>query len=462
MNKIYNSFSENILEPTYDIVRGTSRSKYGKKLMNTQWLTRNEIKHIQEQNLFALLKHAYDTVPYYHRIFKERNLQPSDIKKVEDLSKLPILTKQDINNNFNDLISTSYKRKDLIPYQSGGSGDPIRFLITRDKISWELAAEYRAYRWAGYRRGDRCLLLWGSSIDLAEDKALLKRLTRKFERTVVLDAWLLSDEVMSSYVEKFRMFKPDAVRGYANAVYMLAKYCNKHGIVDLRPRTVVTSAEKLLDSKRRDIETAFGTRVFDYYGSREIGAIAAECDEHNGYHINAENLALEIIREDEPASVDEEGAIIITSLRNYGMPFIRYQIGDVGKLSDEICICGRGLPLLSSVEGRLSDFLAIYDKKKGRIMPYMVGSPGFVGSIFMYVPVSSYRVIQERIDLIRIQMVKGEGYSQKDNVFVISAVKRFLGDNCEVEFEFLESIPPLPSGKRSTFSSKIDSWIKKQ
>jgi phenylacetate-CoA ligase len=264
--------------------------------------------------------------------------------------------------------------------------------------------------------------------------------------------------MLNGYVEEFRKFKPEVIKGYANAIYMLAKYCNDNSIEDLQPRTLITSAEKLLDSRRSVIEDAFNAKVFDYYGSREIGAIAAECEEHNGYHISAENIVLESIRDGESTSFGEEGAVIVTNLRNYGMPFIRYQIGDVGKLSDEKCSCGRGLPMMSSIEGRLSDFLAIYDKKADKIVPYMVGAPGFVGAIFMYVPVNSYRVIQERLDKIRIQLVRGKGYSEKDNDFVITAVKRFLGDNCEVEFEYLDDIPPLPSGKRSTFSSEVDPW----
>ena len=454
MGGIYPSLVGHIIEPLYDIVRGTSRHKYGKVLKKTQWLPREEIERLQVKNLRAIIQYSYETVPFYRKIFMGRDLLPSDIATVEDLMKLPILTKQDINHNFEDLVSNGIPRQDLVQYQSGGSGEPIRFYVTRDKQSWELAAEYRAYEWAGYRLGDRCLQFWGSSIDLSEEHSITKHLAKSVERTILCDAWLLSDEALSGFVEKALRFKPQAI-------FMFAEYCRTNKIDCLRPKTIITSAEKLLDSRRRIIEEVFDPKIFDHYGSREIGAIASECEEHNGYHISAENVVVEFVRDGEHVAPGENGSIIVTNLRNFGMPFIRYQIGDVGKPSDEKCNCGRGLPMMSSIDGRLSDFLVVYDKELGQVVPYMVGAPGFVGAIFMYVPVDSYRVIQESLVRVRIQMVKGNGYLQKHTDYVENAIRRFLGDNVQVELEFLDSIPPLPSGKRSTFTSKIDSWTGK-
>lgn len=457
MRGLYTSFIDHLIEPTYDLLRGTTRHELRKELKKTQWLTRIEIEEIQCRNLRAIIKHAYNTVPYYHRLFNELRISPDDIRGAEDLHKLPILRKQDINQHFNDLISTTIPKRQLVPYQSGGSGDPIRFLITKEKMSWEIAAEYRAYEWAGYQLGDPCFLLWGSSID-DSDRGLFKRISKRVERIVTCDAWLLSDDALAGFTAKAVKFRPEIVRGYANAVFMFAKYCQENHVMGIRPRAIITSAEKLTDSRRRVIEDTFGAKVFDHYGSREVGAIASECEEHNGYHISAENVVVEFTRDGETKSPGEEGAIMVTSLRNYGMPFLRYQIGDVGKASNDLCPCGRGLPLMASIEGRLSDFLSIYDRKSGKIVPYMVGAPGFVGAIFMHVPVDSYRVIQESLDRVRIQVVKGRSYSEKDTEFVKNSVRKFLGDNCEVEFEFMDNIPPLKSGKRSTFTSKIDPW----
>ena len=235
---------------------------------------------------------------------------------------------------------------------------------------------------------------------------------------------------------------------------MLAKYCQENGVKH-HPSSVITSAEKLTSERRKIIMEAFGCPVFDYYGSREIGAIAAECEEHAGYHISAENVCLEIVKDGEQVSDGEDGAIILTNLRNKGMPFIRYQIGDVGKSTDMKCSCGRGLPLLSSVEGRFSDFLSVYDRELGKVLPYMVGAPGFVGAALMEAPVISYRVIQESLDFMRVQIVKADDFTDAHASNVEKQIRNFMKGNIAIEFEYLDSIPPLPSGKRSSFISKI-------
>lgn len=456
MKSIYSKIYEAMIVPGYDLARNTSRVKYYHELDRTQWLPADEICKLQQSNLRRLIKHAYESVPYYRGIFKERNLSPDDIKQVEDLIKLPILTKREVNAYFQELNSLSTPRTELIPYQSGGSGDPLSFYITRESRSWELAAETRAYKWAGHNPGDPYYLLWGSPLDNRK-KSLLDRIAQRLERVEVGDAWLLSDEALAGFSDFLSRKKIKKLRGYANAVYMLADFCQRNGIkLDLD--TVITSAEKLVPERRKAIMDAFSCPVFDYYGSREIGAIAAECEEHQGYHISAENVCLEVIRDGEQASLGEEGALVLTNLRNMGMPFIRYEIGDVGKAGEDLCNCGRGLPLLASIEGRFSDFLSIYDRELGKVVPYMVGAPGFVGAALMEAPVTSYRVIQESLDHMIVQIVKADGFSDVHATLVEDQIRSFMKGNIVVDFEYLDSIPPLPSGKRSSFISKIKSY----
>jgi phenylacetate-CoA ligase len=236
----------------------------------------------------------------------------------------------------------------------------------------------------------------------------------------------------------------------------MAKYLLENHINNVRPRAVITSAETLLDYMRKTIEEAFGCPVFDFYGSREIGSLAGECEEHSGYHISAENVVMEFVREGEPVATGEEGVILVTNLRNFGMPFIRYNMGDVGRASDEVCGCGRGLPLMSSIEGRVSQFMAVYDKRLRRVIPVSTAGPGVFSMALMHVPLERYRIIQESLDRLVIKAVKGEGYSQRHTDFLVEHILKYLGDNITIEVEFVDSLPPLPSGKRSVFISKID------
>jgi len=454
--------AENILIPIYDLTQKTSRYSCRRILEHTQYLSREGINQLQNDNLRALIRHAYQTVPYYNREFKERRLRPDDIAKVEDLRKLPVLTKDDIRRNFEDLISRDFPINRLIPYRTGGTGSPLRFFVTKSKISWEVAAEYRAYSWAGYKFGDRCFMFWGSPIDLSmrisQHERILRKIARSFERIVVVDPWVLSETVLEKFAYMLRNFKPRIIRGYAGPVYIMARYLLENKIYDVRPKAVITSAETLYKSMRTVIENAFGSPVFDYYGSREAGAIASECEEHSGYHISAENHVLEFVKEGENVSHDETGEILITGLRNYGMPLIRYQIGDVGKPSNEFCACGRGLPLMKSIEGRASQLFRVLDKSSGKIIPLDASVLMDYLIIHLKSNLEGFRIIQESLDRVVVQVVKREGRLTNDSSFLIEQLGKYLGGEVQIIVEEVDFLPPLPSGKRSPLISKIDDF----
>jgi len=457
LNRVYPFLVNNFVLPVYDVVRGTSRFKLRHTLEKTQWLPSEELKLLQNRNLRAILKHAYETVPYYRRKFKESGLLPTDIESVDDLVKLPVLNKEDIRKNFGDLISRRFPANKLISSESGGSGNSIKFYSTKDKLSWEIAAEYRAYSWAGYRLGNRCFMFWGSPIDLTKSGGIFRRFSKALERVVLADTYVISEEVLSRFANLLIEFHPEIIRGYATSVFMMAKYLIERDIDDVRPRAVITSAETLFDSMREVIEEAFGCSVFDYYGSREVGALAAECEGHSGYHITAENVVIEFVKDEEHVTAGEKGVIFVTNLRNFGMPFIRYNIGDIGRPSDEVCSCGRGLPLMSSIEGRVSEFMSMYDKNRQRIILVGPVYPVIVTAA-MHLPLKSFQAIQESLDRLVIVVVKDKGYSQKHTDFLLGHMHKYLGDNIKIDIEFVESIPPLPSGKRSSFISKINQF----
>jgi phenylacetate-CoA ligase len=447
---------ENLGLPVADIVTNTSMFKFTRFLNKTQWLPCHEINRLQMKNLRILLKHAYETVPYYRRIFRERNLSPSDIKSIDDLVKLPPLTKADIRNNFGDLISRGFPKSSMILSRSGGTGDQITFYTTKEDLSWTFAAEYRAYGWAGYRLGDRCCVLWGSIIDEKSHDKLIRRFANVLNRKLVLNTYNVSNEALNKLSYLLENFRPEIIRGYASSVYMLARYLLENHVDYLQPRAVITSAETLFDYMRKTIEEAFGCPVFDFYGSREIGSISAECEEHSGYHVSAENVVLEFVKESEHVAPGESGVILVTNLKNFGMPFIRYHIGDVGRPSDEVCNCGRGLPLMSSIEGRISQFMAIYDKRLNQVIPINTAAPGVFSIILLHIPVERYQIIQESLEKVVIRAVRGKGYSQSHTDFLLTQLQKYLSGNISIEIEFVDSLPPPPSGKRSIFFSKVN------
>lgn len=456
---MYTAIAENMLLPFYDLLRRTSRYKCGKILEKTQYLPIDEIARLQNKNLRALITHSYRTVPYYHRIFKEKGLRPEDIKTVRDLGKLPVLKKVDVRENFADLISKNFPKNKLIPYQTGGTGSPLRFYITKDQMSWEVAAEYRAYAWADYKFGDSCFTLWGAQTDLQRARGgIARKVAGLLSRTTVVDPFFLSDEVLSDFVDIVKRLNPKVIRGYATPVYVLSRYLLEKGIDDVRPKTVITSAETLFKPMRKTIEEAFGCDVFDYYGSREIGGIAFECEEHNGYHITAENVVVEFVRDGDNVEPEQNGMIVLTGLRNYGMPLIRYENGDVGEPSKEVCNCGRGLQLMKSIMGRLSQFLAGCEKGSGRIVPLHASLMMDHFMTHLKSPPQNYRIIQESVDYLIIKIVKSKNYSNEDTGLFVKQLRDYLGTDVKIEVQFVDDLPPLPSGKRSPIISKIDAF----
>ena len=413
-----------------------------------------EIKKIQLHNLKALLKTAYESVPYYHRLFKENAIGPEDVNSIDDLNRLPTLTKRHLRECKEELVNVDFE-KNLIPSFSGGTGDQVKFFITKDQMSWEIAAEYRAYRWAGYHLGDKCANLWGSSFDLSDRDRLLKRITSKIERVETSSTYIVDDKTLRELVMRLRKFRPDVVKGYASSVYFVAKWMIDEG-VEIRPSTVITSAESLLPQWRETIEKAFACDVFDYYGSREIGAIAAECDHHSGYHISAENVVLEFVRDGEHVSPGEQGEIVATNLRNFGMPLIRYRIGDTGILSDEMCGCGRGLPVMKSIEGRVSQFVSMFDRDANKVIPLLAAGPGIIAKAMDQVPVEDFRVLQEDLAKITILIVPKQGFSADDERFILDFLYGYVGKYIGVEIRRVDNLPSLPSGKRSVVVSMID------
>ncbi len=452
---VYASVMENVILPIYDLARDTSRFKHVQILNRSQWLSPRDLERLQNRQLRVIIKHAYETVPYYNRIFRKIGITPGDVRCVEDLSKLPVLTKEDVRANYADLVSRGFPAKRLVSYTSGGSGDQLRFFVTKDQLSWEIAAEFRAYGWADYRLGDTCFLFWGSPIDLGKYKSFQKRFSMKLERVLIIDTFTLTKEALNRQAALLVSHNPHVVRGYASSVYLMAKHLIEIGLNSVRPKTVITTAESLSGSMRATIEEAFGCQVFDYYGSREVGGLAAECPEHSGYHISAENVAMEFVKDGERVSPGEKGMVLLTSLRNFGMPLIRYQIGDVGILSDDVCSCGRGLPLMRQIQGRVSDFVAIYNDQLKQIVP--VGPIYIIlNNAMIHVPLRSVRLFQESLNKFVVKAVKDENFSDKDTDKLIEYMRSYLGSNVEVTVEFADFLPPAPSGKRPACISRIN------
>lgn len=425
-------------------------------LNKNQWRSLSEIQRVQQQKLQQILTHAYENVPYYHKIFNALALKPSDIKNTDDLKKLPILTKDIIRKNLSDLIPSNYQKNRLIPSATGGStAEPMKFYIDNNWLAWNQAAAYRQWKWAGYEIGDKFVYLWSSPHDISFQEEFKNKFFNIVHRTTYLDALQLTEKTMDMYIEMIRRYKPKIINAYASAIYVLAQYMEKKGIQDLKPKAILTSCEMLFPFQREIIERSFGCQVFDYYSGRDTTFQAGECPEHTGYHMALENAVVELLKNNEPVSPGEIGKLIITDLENYAMPFIRYEIGDLGRISDEKCPCGRNLPLLKEVSGRIRDVIVT---KSGK---YLTGA--FISTLFydgrgMTRGIKQYQFIQKTKESSVLKIVKADDFSQEQLNRIIEKISSQC-DDMKIDIEFVDSIAPTKSGKYRPIQSEVETRI---
>jgi len=229
---------------------------------------------------------------------------------------------------------------------------------------------------------------------------------------------------------------------------ILGRYFEAHPQEQLPLEAIVTSSETLYDHDREFIETVFGCPVFNRYGSREFGNLAHECDHHQGLHIYTEHAYVECLRNNKPAGPGEKGELVITSLDNYGLPFIRYRIGDYGEMSDTPCSCGRGFPLLKSVDGRVFDVIAA---PNGRFIP---GTYWTI--VFRTVSgIRQFQLVQEALTALTIKLVVDQSFQKSDLSKLCAQIEERCGPDMHLNFEFVDDIPLTKAGKRKFIVSDI-------
>jgi len=450
--RVYNYIGRNIILPASDIVLGTEVSKQLRFFEKTQWWKPQELEDYQNKKLRALIKHAYKNVPYYHNLFRSLNLYPEDIKTKDDLSKLPILTKEEIKKNPDFFLAKNIKKKDMIKgATSGSSGKVFEYVIDKYVLSAYRAVGLRGWGFAGYGVGDKIVTIAGSSL-LPQKMTLLQKITFKANRNLPLSSYNMDDRTVKNYIYRILKFKPKFIRGYPSSIAIIANYLLENDMHGIKLAAVMTTAETLYKRDRELISSAFGCDVFDQCGCNDGGENLCECKEHAGYHIAVERAIHEFINDaNEPVSNNETSHIILTDLWNFAMPLIRYDAGDIGIPSDEMCPCGRGLPLVKTIMGRTVDRIVLPsgDLLPGLILTDIFEKEGIADRVI------NYQIIQEEVDKFTVNIVKNEGYDNETSAKIHNFFVGHLGGSIDVKFNFVGTIPRTNANKRRIVISKI-------
>jgi phenylacetate-CoA ligase len=414
-------------------------------------LKKAELEAHQVRALQRILRHAYGTVPFYRRSFDALGLKPYDIKSLDDLCRLPIISKSDIRRNPEDFISLDCSVGHLRKLStSGSSGQPLNVYISRAEDAYRKAKHLRANYTCGHKYSSRWLTVTSPS-HFSEVKGFQKRL--KFYSPLFVSVFWDIDRQLSAIKE----FKPEVLDGYSSSLSILANEARQSNTADIAPKMIFGGAELIDERSRKGIEEVFDAPFYDQYATIEFERMAWQCPERGGYHIDADSMVMEVVDSDgEPAGAGKTGEIVCTSLFNYAMPLIRYKVGDFGVLSDEECPCGRTLPLLSRIEGRCDSLLLL---PGGRTLSPRAVTVAMSGFRFNSA-VEQFRVIQESSDRIRV-IIKPKVVSLNKNVLseeLVAHFKRlFQVEEGSLEFmvDFVDEMPLNSSGKLKIVESKL-------
>jgi phenylacetate-CoA ligase len=420
-----------------------------RELERNQWLSAAEVQAISWHKLQRLLRHAHDHVPFYRARFQEVGLTPDDIDTPAAFRRLPMLTKEEIRQNEDVLIADGYDKSHMKrTVTSGSTGVPFVTYHDREFEAANVAAFARSRGWFGWEFGDKVAWIWGRREEIPQSRVEKLIYYAKQERW--MDGFHPTPERITAFAELLRRWQPDLIAGYANVMALLAEHVLNAGMTDIRPKFVEPTGMSLWPRERELIQKAFQCPVSDRYGSHETGSVVvAECPE-GSRHVFADLCYLEILADGEPVPPGEPGEVVATPLHAFGMPIIRFRLGDVATRDDRRCPCGRGLPLLDNIEGRIT---SIFTLPSGRRL---------YGGAFRHLvlkdatTIRKFRVHQQDRDRILVTLERGEGFSE-DVVALIRqrCLKLLEGEPVQLTIAVTDEIPTTTSGKHLVTVSDV-------
>jgi phenylacetate-CoA ligase len=412
------------------------------KLLKNQRKSPEQIRHIQNQKLRKLVRHSYEKVPYYRKLFDSLKLKPEDIKSVYDLKKLPLLSKKIINSlPLEQFIAKGIDIKNCrTAMTSGSTGSPLRvyyswhdarmigITLVRNFLTFGIKSWYKITVFSGFT-------------DLAHER-------RIFDRVGIWRCWKISShEKPEDWIDKLLKWEPQVIYSNFMTIRLLAEFVLEKGLKNIRPKIVISTAGVLDESIRQKISLAFGSKIFDYYASWEGGNIAWECPECSGYHINSDMVIVEVLKDGHHLS-SKEGEVVITNLHSYAMPFIRYRQEDVVVLSEEKPICGRPFPLIKKIQGRLLDFIVLPSGKKLCPHPFLKLMSNLQG-------IKQWRIIQEDSNLLSIRIVPSKDHRELLSDAIRKELFKLVGSTLKINISFVEEIKFDSSRKMRQIMSNV-------
>lgn len=416
-------------------------------VLEREWWSARQFAEYQAQRLVELVRWAEAEVPYYQETFAAAGIQACEIRGLEDLPRLPFLDRETIRSRGEHLLAPSIPRRALNYYNTSGStNSPLRIAYGPGvHAEWMAYFEARCRKWAGVNRRHSRSSVGGR---LVVPKHRTEPPFWKYnpvERQVYFSTFHISPQNIKAYASAFLHYQPDYHAGYAAATYFIANLLEEMKCEVPPLKAVLTSSEPLLETMRATISRVFRTRVFDLYSAVENCCLANEC-EQGRMHVSPEVGIIEILDGDgKEVPAGKTGEIVATGLMNFAQPLLRYRTGDLAAWSDQECPCGRKMPVLCRLEGRIEDTIISPDGSR------MVR---FHGVFYNCPHVREAQVIQEELDQFVVRVVASPGFGDVERQQIVDSVIARVG-SVRVKVETVEALERTARGKLRAVVSRI-------
>lgn len=411
------------------------------QLSRNQWRRPEDLQRRQFKALKALVSHAYARVPFYRDLYDRRGVSPTDLKTPDDLRLFPLVTRQALQTTPQaQLVSEGTQLGSCLRSRTSGStGVPLEILFQESDRTAMNPSFLRVYLAWGLRPWHRMV-----SLQARPERLGKRSWYQNFGvfRTTVLS----SRDEPDRWIAALRQWRPQMIHGYSLTLKLLAEALERTGTDDLHVPLVTSTSGVLDDRARRQLASTLGAKVVDIYASDEAGSVIAwECPQCSGYHLCPDTVLTEFLSAGRDARPGEDGSVVITNLMGRTMPLIRYDQGDVARVSGEQPICGRGFPLMESVRGRAGDFIVLRSGRKLTPHPFFLVLDHALG-------VGRWQIVQEAVDHIRVMVTMPGGHTEDDCGAIGRAILELVDDDTRIEVDVVET---LQTGSQTKLRSVI-------
>lgn len=424
----------------------------------SQWMAPEELEQRQMEQVGRVLHHAYNTVPYYRQLFDQHGIVPNAIPDRDYLARIPISRRQMFQADPQALHTRSLPPQHGAAHPistSGSTGVPVKLLGTDVTRFFWRAMLMRDHAWHDRDFSRKLGVIRWAAPDVA-----------RMPHGLQLPHWPIIDEYFESgpcamlnvatplaeQISWLQALQPHYLLSFPSNLAALARHCLLHGVTLPGLGQLRTIGEMVTPDQRALFRQAWGVGAVDVYSCEEAGYLALQCPNHDHYHVQSENVLLEVVDDDgQPCAPGKPGRVLITSLHNFATPLIRYELGDYAEVG-EACPCGRGLPVLAAINGRRRNRLILPDGRSE--FPYL-GEHGQIQAL-TGVEVRQIQFVQHTIEEVEVRLVASRPFSADEEEKVAQRVRCNLGHPFRVRISIWDSLPKGPTGKFDEFVSLVE------